>query len=95
MNVYIETFGCTFNQADSQIMAGLIQDRGNKLVDKPEDADVLIINTCYVKHPTEQKVINRIYRIQKDFPHKKLLVAGCMVEIDQDKLKNLHQMQDG
>lgn len=89
MNVYIETFGCTFNQADSQIMAGLIQDRGNKLVDKPEDADVLIINTCYVKHPTEQKVINRIYRIQKDFPHKKLLVAGCMVEIDQDKLKKL------
>jgi len=85
----METFGCTFNQADSQIIAGLLQDRDIKLVDKPEDSDVLIINTCYVKHPTEQKVINRIYMMQKDFPDKKLLIAGCMVEIDQDKLKKL------
>ena len=89
MNVYVETFGCTFNQADSQIMAGLLKEHGNKLVDKPEDADVLIINTCYVKHPTEQKIINQINRRQEEFPDKKLIIAGCMVEIDQDKLKKL------
>lgn len=89
MNIYMETFGCTFNQADSQIMAGLLKDQGNELVDKPEDADVLIINTCYVKHPTEQKVINQINRIKKEFPDKKLLIAGCMVEIDQEKLNKL------
>lgn len=89
MNVYIETFGCTYNQADSQIMAGLLHEKGAKLVKNPEEADVIIINTCYVKQPTEQRVINRINRLQNIFPEKKLLIAGCMVEIDQDKLKRL------
>ena len=41
MNVYIQTFGCTFNQADSQIMAGLLHENGVKLVNNPQEADVL------------------------------------------------------
>jgi len=86
MKVYIETFGCTFNQGDSQIMAGLLQDKDALIVENPEDADVIIINTCYVKHPTEQKVLNRIQKIQKEFENKKLIISGCMVEIDPDKL---------
>ncbi|AEG17714.1 tRNA (N(6)-L-threonylcarbamoyladenosine(37)-C(2))-methylthiotransferase [Methanobacterium paludis] len=87
MNIYIETFGCTFNQADSQIMAGLLKENQEKIVSKPEDADVIIINTCYVKHPTEQKAINRIHKVQKQFPDKKLIISGCMVEIDKKKLQ--------
>ena len=87
MNIYIETFGCTFNQADSQIMAGLLKENQEKIVSKPEDADVIIMNTCYVKHPTEQKAINRIHKMQKQFPDKKLIISGCMVEIDQKKLQ--------
>jgi len=89
MKVYIETYGCTFNQGDSQIMAGLLQDNRAKIVFAPDDADVLIINTCYVKYPTENKVINRIHQIQKQFPQKKLIIAGCMVEIDPDRLKRV------
>lgn len=87
MKVYIETFGCTFNQGDSQIMAGLLQENNAQIVPKPEDADVIIVNTCYVKHPTEQKVLNRIKKVQEQFSDKKLIISGCMVEIDQDKLK--------
>jgi len=87
MKVYIETFGCTFNQGDSQIMAGLLQENNVKIVPTPEDADVIIINTCYVKHPTEQKVLNRIKKVQGQFLDQKLIVAGCMVEIDQGKLQ--------
>jgi threonylcarbamoyladenosine tRNA methylthiotransferase CDKAL1 len=87
MNIYIETFGCTFNQADSQIMAGLLKENQEKIVSRPEDADVIIINTCYVKHPTEQKAINRIHKVQKQFPDKKLIISGCMVEIDKKKLR--------
>lgn len=89
MKVYIETFGCTFNQGDSQIMAGLLQEKNAEIVEKPEDADVIIINTCYVKHPTEQKVLNRIQRIQKEFENKKLIISGCMVEIDPVKLEKI------
>jgi threonylcarbamoyladenosine tRNA methylthiotransferase CDKAL1 len=87
MKIYIDTFGCTFNQADSQIMAGLLKEKGGVLTDSPNDADVIIMNTCYVKHPTEQKVINNIRRMKKQFPEKKLIISGCMVEIDQDKLE--------
>ena len=70
MNIYIETFGCTFNQADSEIMAGLLQRESNQLVYEVEDADLLIINTCYVKQPTEQKVVNRIRKLYEEYPHK-------------------------
>ncbi|MBI5680528.1 MAG: tRNA (N(6)-L-threonylcarbamoyladenosine(37)-C(2))-methylthiotransferase [Methanobacterium sp.] len=87
MKVYIETFGCTFNQGDSQIMAGLLQEKNAQIVEKPENADIIIVNTCYVKHPTEQKVLNRIKKVQEQFPNKKLIISGCMVEIDQDKLE--------
>jgi len=89
MNIYIETFGCTFNQADSQIMAGLLQEEGNQLVDDVEDAEVLILNTCYVKQPTEQKVVNRIMKLQEAYPEKNFIISGCMVEIDQDKLEKI------
>ena len=88
MKIYIDTFGCTFNQADSQIMAGLLKENDGVLTDSPDDADVIIMNTCYVKHPTEQKVINNIQSIKKQFPDKKLIISGCMVEIDPVKLKN-------
>lgn len=89
MKVYIETFGCTFNQGDSQIMAGILKDKNANIVDAPDNADVIIINTCYVKHPTEQKVLNRIHSIQSEFPAKKLIISGCMVEIDPQKLKKV------
>ncbi len=87
MKVYIETFGCTFNQGDSQIMAGLLKENNAEIVEEAEDADVIIVNTCYVKHPTEQKVLNRIQGVQREFPDKKLIISGCMVEIDSEKLK--------
>ena len=89
MNIYIDTYGCTFNQADSEILSGLLLDEGYKLVKIPEDADIIIINTCYVKLPTEQKVINRIINLTQEFPNKKLIISGCMVEIDQEKLKKI------
>ena len=89
MKVYIETFGCTFNQGDSQIMAGLLEENHARLVPEVEDSDIIIVNTCYVKHPTEQKMLNRIHKLQKHFPDKKLIIAGCMVEIDQEKLKKI------
>lgn len=89
MKLYIETFGCTFNQADSQIMTGLMEEKGAEIVKFIEDADIILLNTCYVKQPTEQKITNHIQQIQNQFPEKKLLIAGCMVDIDPRKLEKL------
>lgn len=85
MKVYLETHGCTFNQADGEIMATTLEEQ-HELVDNIEDADVVILNTCYVKLPTEQKMITKINKIKTDFPDKKLIVGGCMVEVDPARL---------
>lgn len=87
--VFIETFGCTFNQADSQIMAGNLIENDFELVGSVEEADVVIINTCYVKQPTENKVITRIQKLKKFWPNIKIIVSGCMVEIDPKKLEKI------
>lgn len=87
--VFIDTFGCTFNQADSQIMAGNLVENDFEIVNSIDDADVAIINTCYVKQPTENKVTNRIQKLKDQFPELKVIVSGCMVEIDPKKLNKI------
>ena len=89
MKVFIESYGCTFNQADGQIIAGNLQANDIDIVDNIEEADVVIVNTCYVKLPTEDKMTFRIQKLQKEFPDKKIIVGGCMVEIDPEKLEKI------
>jgi len=89
MKVFIESYGCTFNQADGQIIAGNLQENDIDLVDNVDEADVIIVNTCYVKLPTEDKMTYRIQKLQKEYPDKKIIVGGCMVEIDPEKLDKI------
>ena len=89
MKVYIETYGCTFNKADSQIIAGVLNENQIDIVDNIEDSDVIILNTCYVKLPTENKVVYKIQKLQEKFPDKKIVISGCMVEIDPEKLAKI------
>ncbi len=89
MKVFIETYGCTFNQADSQIIAGVLEENQIDIVNSIDEADVIIVNTCYVKLPTENKVVYKIQQLQKQFPDKKIVVGGCMVEIDPEKLEKI------
>ena len=89
MKVFIESYGCTFNQADGQIIAGNLLENDIDIVDSIEEADVVIVNTCYVKLPTEDKMTYRIQKLQNEFPEKKIIVGGCMVEIDPEKLEKI------
>ena len=89
MKVYIDSYGCTFNKADGQIMAGVLCENDIDLVDSIDEADVIIVNTCYVKLPTENKVTYKIQKIQDKYPDKKIIVSGCMVEIDPEKLDKI------
>ncbi|MDR2831282.1 MAG: tRNA (N(6)-L-threonylcarbamoyladenosine(37)-C(2))-methylthiotransferase [Methanobrevibacter sp.] len=89
LKVFIETYGCTFNQADSQIIAGLLTENNVEIVDNIQDSQIAIINTCYVKNPTENKVSNKIKKLQETHPDKKIVVSGCMVEIDPKKLDKI------
>ena len=89
MKVYIDSYGCTFNKADGQIMAGILNENNIELADNIDEADVIIVNTCYVKLPTENKVVYKIQQLQQNYPEKKIIVGGCMVEIDPEKLDSV------
>ena len=89
MKVYIETYGCTFNKADAQIIAGVLHENDIEMADTIDEADIIIVNTCYVKLPTENKVTYKIQKLQEKYPDKKIIVSGCMVEIDPEKLEKI------
>ena len=79
--VYIETYGCQMNVADSELMFGVLDREGYVRADGPEDADVMLVNTCAVRDNAEQRVIGRVGELQR---HKRsgdiLGVVGCMAQ---------------
>jgi len=79
-NIYIETYGCSNSQAEAEIMAGLLEQAGFKIIKNENFAELIIIVTCYVKSPTEQKILFRIKQLKELHPKKKLIIAGCMPE---------------
>ncbi len=74
--IYIETYGCTLNQADSDLIKGLIKANGFAISDKEDKADVIVVNTCTVKGATENKIVERLKRFTRN--RKPLVVAGCL-----------------
>lgn len=75
MKIFIKTYGCTLNKADTEIMAGVLKKAGFKLSSSISKADIVIINSCGVKLPTQNKVLSYIKRIPKT---KKVIVGGCL-----------------
>jgi MiaB-like tRNA modifying enzyme len=81
MKIYIETYGCAANQADSATMIHLLKDF--EFVEDFNDADVIIINTCGVKGSTENKILARL----EDFGERNVIVAGCLPKIIEKTLR--------
>ena len=79
--VYIETYGCQMNVADSELLLGLLGREGYVRTDQPAEADVMLVNTCAVRDNAEQRVIGRMGELQR---HKRpggvLGVVGCMAQ---------------
>jgi len=86
---YIETYGCSANQSHSEVMAGVLEDNGFSIVKKIENADAIVINTCIVKTPTENKIRDRIRFIRNKYPNKKLVIAGCATDGEYRIFKRL------
>src|SRR5215203_5702482 len=79
--IYIETYGCQMNVADSELMFGVLGREGYVRAEAPDDADVMLVNTCAVRDNAEQRVIGRVGELQR---HKRagdvLGVVGCMAQ---------------
>lgn len=92
--LYIETYGCQMNVADSEVVASIMQMDGFELIEQPEEADCIIVNTCSVRDNAEQKVIQRLIYFnalrKKKKGHFSLGVIGCMAERVQDELIKEH-----
>ena len=87
--MYIETYGCALNKADSALMKALIVKAGHEVVNDLNLADVVIINTCTVRKDSEEKVLKRIKQLSKVLGNKKLIIAGCMVVTQPYTIKQI------
>jgi len=82
--IYVRSFGCPTNLADGEAIVDYLSEAGYEVVQEIEEADILIYNTCAVKTPTE----NRIMNILKSSPaNKKLVVTGCLPLINFERLR--------
>ena len=84
---FINTYGCSANVADSERMAGLLQQAHFLMVEDIKDADVVIFNTCTVKGPSESAFFKNLAIFKKDYPYKLVVIAGCIPQADPQKLK--------
>ncbi|MAG02371.1 hypothetical protein CMI42_03465 [Candidatus Pacearchaeota archaeon] len=84
--VYIDTYGCSANQNNSEIMAGLLSSSGYHITNNKDIADTIVINSCVVKSKTENKIKRKIQDLSDS--GKLVVVTGCMPDSDDsiDKL---------
>lgn len=90
--IYIETFGCQMNEADSQYVADRAASAGYGIASRPEDANVLVLNTCTVRDNAERRAYGRMnhLKVLKDAdPAMRLVVMGCLAEQDRDRMQRL------
>ena len=81
MNVYIDTLGCAKNEYDSQMLAAALVERGCSIVFEPEDADIMIVNTCGFIEDAKKESIERIFELAEEKGRDmKLVVTGCLSE---------------
>ena len=96
--LFIETYGCQMNVADSEVVASVMQMAGYELCEKIEEADAVFLNTCSVRDNAEQKIYHRLDELaalrtkrEKESTGLIIGVLGCMAErVKEDLLENHH-----
>ncbi|WP_292519756.1 tRNA (N(6)-L-threonylcarbamoyladenosine(37)-C(2))-methylthiotransferase [Methanoculleus sp.] len=82
--VYIESYGCTYNHADTRRLAAILEGLGCRLTG-PDDADAVIVNTCTVIGATERKMLRRLATLAD----RDLYVTGCMPVVQEDLIRSV------
>jgi tRNA-2-methylthio-N6-dimethylallyladenosine synthase len=95
--VFLETYGCQMNVADSELMAGVLERAGMTLTERPEDADAVVLNTCAIREHAEQRILGRLgefARLKSQRPDLVVGVAGCMAQHLRAKLLDHSRVLD-
>ena len=91
--LFIETYGCQMNVADSEVVASIMEMAGYAITDNIEDADAILLNTCSIRDNAEQKIVSRLqFLASLRRKGRKIIVGviGCMAERVKDTLINDH-----
>ncbi len=81
--VYVETYGCQMNISDGELMEGVLEDHGYDIAVDPEDADVILVNTCAIREHAERRVLGRVGQLsglKRERPDLVIGVTGCMAQ---------------
>ena len=95
--VFLETYGCQMNVADSETMAGVLERAGMTLVARADDADAILLNTCAIREHAELRVLGRLgefARIKASRPEVVVGVAGCMAQHLRSRLLDKARVLD-
>jgi tRNA-2-methylthio-N6-dimethylallyladenosine synthase len=87
---FIWTIGCQMNEADSAKVAAMLQEVGYRPTDVEDDADIVVLNSCVVRQAAEDKVagkLNSLIRLKRQKPEVPVVLTGCMVTNQQEKLR--------
>lgn len=87
--VFIRSFGCQMNDADSEVMERLLEREGYGKIDSPEGADVIILNTCSVRQHAEDRALSylaSLKRVRKENPFTVFVLAGCVAQRLKSKI---------
>ncbi len=95
--LYIETYGCQMNVADTEVVASIMGMAGYEMADTIENADAILLNTCSIRDNAEQKIVSRLQylaSLRRKRGGSKLIVGviGCMAERVRDDLLNKHHV---
>ncbi len=88
-NLYIETYGCQMNVADSEVVASVLKEKGYEVTEDINEADIILVNTCSIRENAEQRVWGRLdvfKQIKKKKPELTVGVIGCMAERLKEQL---------
>lgn len=92
--LYIETYGCQMNVADSEVVASIMETAGYALADDIDNADAILLNTCSIRDNAEQKIVSRLQALNAIRRKRKgaliIGVIGCMAERVRDELVSKH-----
>jgi len=84
---YLETYGCSLNKSDSDIIVGHLASLGAERVEDSDNANVLILNTCGVKEPTEDRIVHRLETLSGGTVP--VVITGCLPRISLDRIKTV------
>lgn len=93
---YVENLGCAKNQVDAEVMIASLKRAGWEYSpDHPEDADLIIVNTCGFIKSAQEEAVSTLLGAKREYPGKKVIAAGCLAQRWADELPNLIPELDG